>query len=219
MERTDINWCLKDWPKKMKSNFQLCILRKYKNSSYGKGSDSLIKQAALAYGIPREALIDEKVCRSSSGKPFFENMDIHFSISHTEDLWACLIGAANCGLDVQYIRPCNFTKIAGRFFSDREKAYVQKNGIEGFFEIWTRREACSKYTGEGFFGTMPEFVSPDGLIEKQVLIKDNEFILLKEIPGSHIAEGIKCAVCLPEGYEGQIEITDLREVLKEGFEL
>ena len=92
MERTDINWCLKDWPKKMKSNFQLCILRKYKNSSYGKGSDSLIKQAALAYGIPREALIDEKVCRSSSGKPFFENMDIHFSISHTEDLWACLIG-------------------------------------------------------------------------------------------------------------------------------
>lgn len=115
--------------------------------------------------------------------------------------------------------PVILPRLPGVFFSEREKAYVQKNGTEGFFEIWTRREAFGKYTGEGFFGTMPEFVSPDGLIEKQVLIKDNEFVLLKEIPGSHIAEGIKCAVCLPEGYEGQIEITDLREVLKEGFEL
>ena len=43
---------------------------------------------------------------------------------------------------------------------------MAQHGIEGFFDIWVRREAYGKYTGEGFFGNMPKFVSPDkSLIE------------------------------------------------------
>lgn len=187
----------------MDNNFKLFILKdEDKNSRKGQG-ELLIKKAALFYGVPEDTLAGEKICRSEEGKPFFENLNIHFSVSHSGNLWACLMGPFNCGLDVQYIKPCNFTKIAGRFFSQNECKYVESKGLDGFFEIWVRREAFGKYTGEGFFGNMAEFVMPDGHAADRIACPDGRDISFRDI---YLADGIKCAVCAPGRYIREIEV-------------
>ena len=100
----------------MNSNFQVFVLRNRERVLPNWQSELLLKQAALSYGVSQSKLADEKVLRSETGKPFFKNLNVCFSISHSENVWACIIGPYNCGLDVQFIRPCNFNKIAGRFF-------------------------------------------------------------------------------------------------------
>ncbi len=39
--------------------------------------------------------------RPLSGKPMFEESGFHFSVSHSGNLWACLIGITPVGLDIQ----------------------------------------------------------------------------------------------------------------------
>lgn len=188
----------------MNSNFQVFVLRNRERVLSNWQSELLLKQAALSYGVSQSKLADEKVLRSGTGKPFFKNLNVCFSISHSKNVWACIIGPYNCGLDVQFIRPCNFNKIAGRFFSEEEINYVNQHGVEGFFDIWVRREAYGKYTGEGFFGNMPKFVSPDeSLIE--YVENNQEQTCLREI---YIGEKIKSAVCVPSSYMGAIDIKE-----------
>lgn len=179
------------------SGFKLFLLDGCDKSVHREKRDPLIRQAALFYGAPKESLSGEKIVRTEKGKPFFEKLDIHFSISHSEALWACLMGPFNCGLDVQYVKPCNFKKIAGRFFSERENDYVERGGLEAFFDIWVRREAFGKYTGEGFFGYMPELVSEDGELSGRAYGDGNggnvRFIQFD------LGRDIKCAACFPDG--------------------
>lgn len=193
----------------MKNNFQLFIYNIKKPRSINE-KDALIKQTAALYGVSREKLENDTICRSRDGKPFFKESDIYFSVSHTEDLWACLIGPYNCGLDVQYIKPCNFSKIAGRFFSERENKYVDEHGIEGFFELWSRREAWGKYTGEGFFGTVPELVTQKGGTRSKIAVGNGGYAVIREIQLPDILKKVKCAVCFTDKYTENIEIRDMR---------
>lgn len=207
----------------MKNSFQLFLLERDDKKDLGEDREVLIRQAALSYGVSENELRSEKILRSKNGKPFFEKLDIHFSISHSESLWACLMGPFNCGLDVQYVKPCNFAKIAGRFFSEREKEYVKRSGLDGFFDIWVRREAFGKYTGEGFFGYMPEFITEENSLAMHLAVPYRE--IRSEIPiqletpvqfetqvrietlirfeTPFVGDNIKCAVCIPAEAGGE----------------
>lgn len=155
-----------------------------------------------AYGIPRERAEALSLLRTEKGKPFFKDSDIYFNISHSRNIWACLVGRSCCGLDIQYIRPCGYKKIAGRFFSETEQQYVSEKGIDGFFDIWVRREAYGKFTGEGFFGECPDFIRngkpvgelPGGVVMVPVELKTTE-------------RDIKCAVCTG----GPVSVLNIRE--------
>ena len=201
----------------MNNSFQLFLLERDDRKDLSKDREVLIRQAALSYGVSENELQSEKICRSKTGKPFFEKLDIHFSISHSESLWACLMGPFNCGLDVQYVKPCNFAKIAGRFFSEREKEYVKGSGLDGFFDIWVRREAFGKYTGEGFFGHMPEFVTEENSLAMYLAVPCGEirsenpiqfetpvrFGTLVRFETPFVGDKIKCAVCIPAEAGGE----------------
>lgn len=123
------------------------------------------------------------VCRTEKGKPYVimasdggtgRMIDgLHFSVSHSGDLWSCLMADRPCGLDLQELRPCNYEKLAARFYTPVEQAYVttaardagKTGSLQAFYKIWTRREALAKYTGLGFFGMgadRPPLVSEDG---------------------------------------------------------
>ena len=107
--------------KKMTDNdFELFICRNEKKSE----RRELLKRALLAYGIKKEELSRAALCRTDLGKPYFEGLEIYFNISHSRDIWACLIGPDCCGLDEQYVKPCNYEKIARRFFSSSENMYI-----------------------------------------------------------------------------------------------
>jgi len=94
---------------------------------------------------------------SENGKPALvgEAAGIHFNLAHTEDL--ALVAVTRIGLigvDVEAVRPMkNVDELVARFFSARENALFQKvpeaEKPEAFFNLWTRKEALLKATGEG----------------------------------------------------------------------
>ena len=155
----------------MKNSYELFVLRGYDPVACDAGFRERLLRFVLSAAGARRAE-DALLLRTPKGKPYLEDADVYFSISHSGDIWACLAGPSCCGLDIQIIRPCNYEKIAGRFFSAAEREYVAARGraareaggedavarglAEGFFTIWTRREAWGKYVGEGFFAPCPE---------------------------------------------------------------
>lgn len=95
----------------------------------------------------------------ATGKPAlaghrFETLD--FNLSHSSDrvLIAVAIGRA-VGVDLECIRPLpDINDMAERVFSDAEIALFASVSPEKrlrlFFELWTRKEAFIKATGDGF---------------------------------------------------------------------
>ena len=94
---------------------------------------------------------DIEICRTEKGKPYLPEIPVEFSVSHTGDLWVCLMSEGNgpVGVDIQQVKPYSYEKIAARYYTENEQGYVAQNGADGFFEIWTRKEAYAKYTGQG----------------------------------------------------------------------
>jgi 4'-phosphopantetheinyl transferase len=92
------------------------------------------------------------------GKPALAGQfaeSVHFNLAHSEDLALFIvtrIGAV--GVDVEQIRPMtDADDLVERFFSSRENALFQQLSDEqksiAFFNLWTRKEAWLKATGEG----------------------------------------------------------------------
>lgn len=120
--------------------------------------------------------------RDSRGKPFLpEHPEIVFSVTHTGGWWLCATGDAawgSLGLDAERKARAvkNPVSAARRFFSPAEAEYIisaskpeagaagtdtaqpEKSARIGaadrFLQIWVRKEAWLKYTGEGLAGGM-----------------------------------------------------------------
>ena len=109
--------------------------------------------------------------RQQHAKPYVPGRpDITFSVTHTQDWWICAVGNAGdgpLGIDAEKkTRPVKKpTALARRFFRGEEAARVAKaeSGADAgqpvqasasdlFLNIWIRKEAYLKYTGEGLFG-------------------------------------------------------------------
>ncbi|HWC61759.1 MAG TPA: 4'-phosphopantetheinyl transferase superfamily protein [Verrucomicrobiae bacterium] len=94
-----------------------------------------------------------------NGKPAltgeFANAGIHFNLAHTGDLaLAAITRVGMIGVDVESVRPIkNVDELVARFFSPRESKLFQKLSEDqkpaAFFNLWTRKEAMLKATGEG----------------------------------------------------------------------
>ncbi len=166
--------------------------------------ETLVKQAALAYCQERGIAIDcdcLEILRRPQGKPYFVNLPIEFNISHSGQMWVCIMGQGQCGIDIQEIRECNFKKLAGRYFSREEQSFVLKNGLEGFFCIWAMREALAKYTGRGLFGEkLPSVVDEEGKLKDFVIYHSNEGEVPRKvfIRQLFLSSEIKCAYCNEE---------------------
>jgi len=101
------------------------------------------------------------------GKPLAVD-GVYYSLSHSGNYAACLIGRSENGLDIQVRRPVR-EGLEKRFFAKEENDYLDglrgKGGAEevtdAFFTIWTLKEAYAKYTGKGMsegfsgFSVMP----------------------------------------------------------------
>lgn len=101
--------------------------------------------------------------KNKNGKPFTENLDVQFNISHSGDIVVCAVDERPVGIDVEKIRPVNL-KIAKRVYTQDEILYLfdGKNftenhdsaTIERFFELWTAKEAYLKYLGCGIIDNL-----------------------------------------------------------------
>lgn len=130
-------------------NLYICTNFKGEKSC-GRSTDELVKEAAVIYAnfIGMELETTPEIVRGPHGKPYFNKTDIFFSVSHTANVWACLMGNQPVGLDIQRAHKSNWEKIAQRFFTEDEERHIKANGEKKFWQIWTMKEAYVKYLGE-----------------------------------------------------------------------
>ena len=99
--------------------------------------------------------------KPSLAEPKIENF--RSNVSHSRDLalYAFALGVP-LGVDVEIIRPVNnMDAIAKRFFSPLEYDLLQQvspgDGLEAFFNCWTRKEAFIKANGQGLSMPLDSF--------------------------------------------------------------
>lgn len=137
----------------------------------GLGTDDKLKLAAEKYTGRPQTLT---VARTEKGKPYFSNCpQIHVSPSHSGDYFICAVADFPVGADVQIhsgLRKetkeemaVRLNRIAKRFFSPEEAAFLREDPCERFFALWTARESYVKYTGQGIDGSFESLcVLPEG---------------------------------------------------------
>ncbi|MCM1190854.1 MAG: 4'-phosphopantetheinyl transferase superfamily protein [Butyrivibrio sp.] len=89
-----------------------------------------------------------------TGKPYFVNMPLYFNLSHSGEYVLCAVSSREVGADIQRIQSVDVMKLAKRFFSEPECRVLERcesvwEQQRLFFELWSRKEAYGKLTGEG----------------------------------------------------------------------
>ncbi len=115
----------------------------------------------------------------------------HFSISHSGEYWICAVSMEDVGIDIQKKYFLDHIKMSKRFLSSNEAQYVKNHGLEGFFEIWTRKEAVVKLFGLGFFLTKQEVVSSACVLMHDFMNNGKKYF----INNIDIDEKYACAIC------------------------
>ena len=88
------------------------------------------------------------------GKPFFADLPaLHFSLSHCQSEWVCLIASAPVGIDIEQIRGCRQEAIARRFFHPLEQAWLMQHP-QAFFQTGRQRKASSNGHGNRHRGRL-----------------------------------------------------------------
>ncbi len=116
--------------------------------------------SAAAVTLARELCGNENklfvIKKDENGKPFFEGEDrLFISLTHSFPYYAAAISDTPIGIDAEKTRSVNIA-VADRMFTENEKNYVGKNNRR-FFEIWTKKEAYSKFTGRGLAENFKSF--------------------------------------------------------------
>lgn len=176
-----------------------------------------------------------EICRTEKGRPYliFENgsscrPQCDISITHSGDIWMCMVSGSRCGIDFQYMRNANIPSITDRFFNEGEREYIEGGGTgqftgsflrteEGrdgrFFDIWVRRESLGKYQGDGFFGKYPDS-APGGIPAQSLRFSndDSGMVFIHEInasmlakAGVHVIKDFRSACVSGSGDEPKIE--------------
>ncbi len=87
--------------------------------------------------------------REQSGKPYFQEADIYFSLTHSKGYVAAVLSdSCRVGLDLEAseITAEKAAKLAERYFTDDELEGSRRS-VEAFKRLWTKKESYSKMRG------------------------------------------------------------------------
>ncbi|MFB6320138.1 4'-phosphopantetheinyl transferase family protein [Saccharicrinis sp. FJH54] len=97
-------------------------------------------------------------------KPRLENAPYDFNLTHSGEYFAFVISdyeKLKVGIDIEKLDALkDFNSICDAYFHEQERAYFYQHDISKkerevrFFEIWTRKEAYLKMTGEGLINDL-----------------------------------------------------------------
>ena len=131
------------------------------------------------YLLSRCAEIPEcaRLICEDGGKPYFENSDVFFNISHSNGFTVCASGDSCLGIDVEKLRPIpDRDRLATRYFCKEEKDYIEGSADRdtSFWRIWTRKEAYIKYLGMGLAQSLCSFNTLDPKLHfSEITVDDN----------------------------------------------
>lgn len=132
------------------------------------GNDRSRRLSLSAYLLLKQALINEygivenPIFRySPDGKPYIEgHPEIHFNISHSKTVALLTVANEPVGADIEVIRAVSQDLVEYTMSDDEVKSITSANDFsETFFEIWTKKEALLKLTGEGLRSDMKSVLS------------------------------------------------------------
>lgn len=117
-----------------------------------RAAGALLRETLEADGyVVSEPLKLEYLCY---GKPYLEDRERYFSLSHSGDFVACIVDSKEVGIDIEKVRPVN-PRIADRILNDQEKKVLEtiseEYRDEELIRMWTRKESVAKCLGGGIF--------------------------------------------------------------------
>jgi len=94
------------------------------------------------------------LAQDSFGKPYFQNFKkLQFSISHSKNrLVIAFSWSSSIGVDIEFVKFRHYQKLAERIATAEEiKSFASsKRKKQDFYKLWTKKEAISKVSGQGF---------------------------------------------------------------------
>ncbi|MBQ6401671.1 MAG: 4'-phosphopantetheinyl transferase superfamily protein [Firmicutes bacterium] len=150
-------------------------------------TNALLTDLFRELGVPEPVIV-----RSSKGKPSLEDGSFQFSVSHSDNLFACAVDDSPVGLDIQKVRKLDTGAIARRFFTAEEADWISREGPPAFFRLWTRKEALSKLRG----CELAEVVGEN--------VMNREDIFFKEI---NLGNGMLCCICRAEEVTNEVSVS------------
>lgn len=187
----------------------------------GISTDDKLRIAARRYiatagVVVKQAHHELLVTRTQRGKPYFPDCpQIHISPSHSGDYFLCAVADFPVGADIQIHdglpdempedAEIRLHRIAKRYFTPGEAAFIQADTGERFFRLWTARESYVKYTGQGIDDSFAEHcVLPDGALTLPMNYEQDGFIRWRALEVSfcqmRLAEGYTICVCAQEDF-------------------
>ncbi|ACJ19698.1 4'-phosphopantetheinyl transferase family protein [Coxiella burnetii] len=110
------------------------------------------------------------------GKPYLKDSpSLQFNLSDSRAFALCAVTRdREVGIDIEFMKPgIHAEQIAERFFSPEEsqtlKALPAEGRLEGFYRIWTLKEAYIKAIGQGLSFPLQKFTT-DAKAEKDALL-------------------------------------------------
>lgn len=122
--------------------------QKIKNSlgtfyySFSKTSKELLEIA-----LKEEKITSYKISESINGKPYIDNSNIFYNISHKNKMVGLIISDSEVGLDIEYIDTENIKRKSTLkyFFTEKERESITNN--EELLTLWTKKESYIKLNG------------------------------------------------------------------------
>lgn len=134
--------------------------------------------------IKSEALV---VSAGVNNKPYFKNYpEVRFSLSHSGDYVLLAMSHTEVGIDIEKIRELDFKALAERHYTGGELKKAAT--LDGYFKVWTAKEAYLKLTAEGLSGL--------GKYDTTAPLEyGGEGIVLTDVD---MFEGYACTIAAPE---------------------
>ena len=122
--------------------------QKIKNSlgtfyySFSKTSKELLEIA-----LKEEGITSYKISKSINGKPYIDNSNIFYNISHKNKMVGLIISDSEVGLDIEYLDTENIKRKSTLkyFFAEKERESITNN--EELLTLWTKKESYIKLNG------------------------------------------------------------------------
>lgn len=109
--------------------------------------------------------LDLELYYGEKGKPYLRDYPFYFNLSHSGSNVVCAFSRQEVGVDIQQYKRTDIVRLAERFFSAEEKkalkaCHDRKELERLFYQLWTRKEAYGKLTGEGIAAVIDRSVLP-----------------------------------------------------------
>ncbi len=103
------------------------------------------------------------------GKPYFADIPLYFSISHSGSYVLLAVSRREIGADIQEIRKIRTERLVKRLFGAEEQERLKGSA---FFLRWAEMEAKVKLTGQGIAGIQEECFDDPGLDWREVIVPE-----------------------------------------------